>query len=616
MSNILKGISDPKDVRKLSKEEKLQLCEEIRGMIIETVSANGGHLASNLGTVELTVALLSVFDLPKDSIVWDVGHQTYAHKILTGRKEEFSTIRTKGGLSGFPSINESDCDPFTTGHSSTSISSAFGIARGGELLGENSYAVAVIGDGALTGGLAFEGLNNAGRSKKNFIVILNDNEMSISPNVGGLAKYLGYLRIKPSYIKAKSNVEQFMRKIPLIGEPMISNTSEFKNRLKKYIYKSTIFEDLGFAYYGPFDGHDIERMEETLTNAKAHNRPVLIHVKTTKGKGYDYAEANPSDFHGVGKFDAKTGQLTTAKESFSSVFGRRITKLADENSKICCITAAMAEGTGLIDFSKKHEKRFFDVGIAEAHGVTFAAGLAKKGLIPVFAVYSTFLQRAYDSLIHDIALQDLKVIMAIDRAGVVGEDGRTHHGVFDVAYLKTVPNVTIFSPTYFEDVEISLERSLEEAGSLVAVRYPRGGEMYKPESFVSSREDYQVLGNENSKITIASYGRVVSNVLKASENIGKEIKVVKLNKIFPIPKGALEECKDSTHVLFVEEGVKSGGIGESFMTELFENGFTGRGKIRAIENGFVTHSPMDDILKNIKMDEESIIKTMNEFTAN
>lgn len=607
MSDLLNSIKCTQDIKALNESEKIALCCELRKKIIETVSENGGHLASNLGVIELTVALLSVFDPYKDSIVFDVGHQAYAYKLLTGRKEKFSTLRTYGGISGFPSREESECDPFTTGHSSASISSALGISVANTINNEDAYTVAVIGDGSLTGGLAFEGLNNAGRLKKNFIVILNDNEMAISKNVGSLAKYLGYFRTRPGYIKAKNSIESGLESIPLIGKFTANVIRGIKNGIKEDIYSKNIFTDLGFAYYGPFDGHNVEKLSQTLENAKKIDKPILIHVRTVKGKGCEYAEENPHVFHGVGRFDINSGELKKAGDNFSAVFGRKLVELADKNAKVCAVTAAMSEGTGLVEFSKKHKKRFFDVGIAEEHAATFSAGLSRKGMIPFFAVYSTFLQRAYDNLIHDISLQNLKAVFCVDRAGIVGEDGRTHHGMFDAAYLKSVPGATVYSPSYFEELEIAMERAMEGENGLIAIRYPRGAELYKPEYFKASYNDFEVFG-EGEKVVV-TYGRVFSNCIKAMEELKKEgvsIKLIKLNKITPIPMGAVESALGSEKLLFVEEGTKNGGIAESFALSLLENEYKGKMKIIAAEKGFVTHGGMNELLKELKMDADSI----------
>lgn len=604
MSEILENIKSPQDVGKLNYEQKAKLCSEIRNEIINSVSKNGGHLASNLGVVELTVALFSKFNLPDDSIVWDVGHQCYSHKLLTGRLKIFDTLRQEGGMSGFPCIEESDCDPFTTGHSSVSISSSLGISVANQIKNNNAYTVCVIGDGALTGGLAFEGLNNAGRRRKNFIVILNDNNMSISKNVGAMSRHLDTLRSKDKYINFKDGIQNTFDHIPLIGKGINKFIKKIKSILKNSLYKHTIFDEMGFSYYGPYDGHNQMLLEEILDNAKKIKKPVIIHVKTTKGKGYSYAEENPKDFHGVPKFDVNQGVLNSSKKSFSTVFGNCLVNMAANNKDICAVTAAMTNGTGLLDFSENYKERFFDVGIAEAHAVTFSAGLAKKGLVPVFAVYSTFLQRAYDSLVHDVALQNLKVVLAIDRAGLVGDDGKTHQGLFDVGMLKTIPNVTVFSPTYFDELDFTLQKVVDGNYSLVAVRYPRGHEGYKPKGFVTSDKDYDIYGSTDSETTIVTYGRTFSNAAEAVGNL--DIKIVKLNKILPISLEVVKLVTLSKKVIFIEEATK--GIANDFGIMMYQNGFKGEFIVKDIENGFVNHATVDRQMEHLELDSAGIRK--------
>ena len=456
MASLLEQIHSPADVKRLGEEELTALCEEMRQAIIDTVSANGGHLASNLGVVELTVALGLAFSPPQDTIVWDVGHQSYPYKLLTGRYPQFSTIRKEGGLAGFPCREESPYDMFTCGHSSASISSALGVSEANFLQGKEGYVVAVIGDGALTGGLAYEGLNNAGRIHRNLIVILNDNTMSISKNVGSIARYLNHIRTKPGYIKTKNRMERSLQRLPAVGPAIAGWLRGVKRGIKRLFYNTTIFEDMGFAYYGPFDGHNIKELAETLETVKLIHKPVLLHVRTYKGKGYQYAEQDPSIYHGLSGFDVTTGNTGEKSQSFSDEFGQTLCALARKNEKLCAITAAMQNGTGLSAFREEFRSRFFDVGISEEHAVTFAGGLAAGGMLPVFAVYSTFLQRAYDELIHDVSMQNTKVILAIDRAGVVGEDGKTHQGVFDAAYLQTIPNAMVYSPAYFMELRTQL----------------------------------------------------------------------------------------------------------------------------------------------------------------
>ncbi len=608
MGKLLDQIHAPQDLNGFTEEELSALCEEMRQVIIETVSDNGGHLASNLGVVELTVALALAFEPLQDTIIWDVGHQSYPYKLLTGRYEQFSSIRREGGLSGFPCTEESEYDKFTTGHSSTSISSALGISEANHLQGRDGYAVAVIGDGALSGGLAYEGLNNAGRLHRNLIVILNDNKMSISRNVGSMARYLTYIRTKPTYIKIKSNLESTLKKLPVIGGVVSAVLRHIKKNVKKLFYNSTIFEDFGFAYYGPFDGNNIRELRETLESAKLIQKPVLLHVRTYKGKGYQYAEQAPSIYHGLSGFDVSTGSTGEKPQSFSDIFGQAICQLAEENPKLCAITAAMQDGTGLSGFRERFPERFFDVGIAEEHAVTFAGGLAAGGMLPVFAVYSTFLQRSYDELIHDVALQNSKVILAIDRAGVVGEDGKTHQGLFDAAYLQTVPNTTVYSPAFFEELRLQLSLLSRQGTGLCAVRYPRGRELYKPDWFQDTAETFQVYGERGgSPVCIVTYGRIFSFAAEAMERLktsGIPVKLVKLNRIIPIDPASVEATLPCRQVFFFEEGVCRGGIGEHFSFLLSQHGFQGKYFLQAIQNPFLEHAPMFRCLEKLELNTE------------
>ncbi len=615
MGKILEKIRSPQDLRQLSRQELETLCEEMREVIIRTVSDNGGHLASNLGVVELTVALCLTFSPPKDSIVWDVGHQSYPYKLLTGRYSEFSTLRREGGLSGFPNREESPCDSFTSGHSSASISSALGLSEACRLQEDDSRVVAVIGDGALTGGLAFEGLNNAGQFRRNLIVILNDNTMSISKNVGSLARYLTYMRTKPGYIKAKSSVEDALGRVPLVGKPIARLMRRAKSNIKKLLYNSTIFSDLGFAYYGPFDGHNIKELSETLEAAKLLKKPVLIHVRTYKGKGYQYAEQSPTLYHGISGFNVDTGDPGEKAQTFSDVFGQTLCRLAEKDEKICAITAAMAEGTGLAGFRQQFKGRFYDVGIAEEHAVTFAGGLAAGGMLPVFAVYSTFLQRCYDQLIHDVALQKVKVLLAIDRAGIVGEDGMTHQGLFDVAFLRTVPGVTPYSPAYFGQLREQTAPLAETGRGLCAIRYPRGRELYKPVYFHSGTESYFVYGSHSAEICIVTYGRLFSFAAEAADKLGARgigVKLLKLNRVIPIAADAVSEVLDCPQVFFFEEGIRQGGVGEYFATLLLEGGFAGRYVLRAIDQPFIKHAPMFRALEQLGLSTGGICRTVLE----
>ncbi len=610
MSVLLDSIRSPQDLQQLTPSQLKQLCAEIRERIIQTVSKNGGHLASNLGVVELSVALHRAFHSPEDQIVWDVGHQSYTHKMLTGRADRIATIRTRGGLSGFPNRTESPHDPFTSGHSSTSISAALGLFKAKELKGEPGHVVAIIGDGALTGGLAYEGMNNAGRLRKNFIVVLNDNKMSISRNVGSMARYLARIRTKPSYFRIKGNIDQLLGHIPGIGKPFQHALTKSKSVLKQILYNSTIFEDMGFYYYGPFDGHDLEKLIEVFNNVKSIQHPVLIHVLTRKGKGYPFAEENPKVFHGVSRFDVATGKPVKSGGSFSSVFGNKLCALASEDERICAITAAMQEGTGLAPFSQKFPERFFDTGIAEEHAVTFAGGLACGGMLPVFAVYSSFLQRGYDQLIHDVALQRIKVVFAVDRAGIVGEDGETHQGIFDAAFLRTIPGMIIYSPSFYDELQSCLWQALYGCKGMAAVRYPRGEQLFRPFDFHGSREAFDLYGPASADLILVTYGRLFSNAcqaLSALKKRGVEIRILKLNRIFPIAPEAIRSVLNAKAVFFFEEGVAQGGIGEYFAYLLNQAAYQGKFYLRAID-GFVLHETMPQALEELGLNAGGMAK--------
>lgn len=606
---LLNTVHSPDDIKNMSLQQLNQLCGEIREKLIETVSQNGGHLASNLGVVELTIAIHKVFHAPEDAIVWDVGHQCYVHKILTGRLDQLDSIRTEGGLSGFPKRRESEYDSFNTGHSSTSISSAFGLANAKAIQDQPGKVIAVIGDGALSGGLAYEGLNNAGRFKKNFIVILNDNKMSISQNVGSMARYLAGIRANPAYLRTKDRVENLLLHIPVIGRPVRNFIQHAKSFLKNILYKSTLFEDMGFMYYGPFDGHDLEKLIDVLQVAQNFKRPVLIHVVTKKGKGYPFAEKDPKSFHGVSAFDIETGETPAGGKNFSSVFGTLLCCMAEADPHICAITAAMPSGTGLSDFARVFRNRFFDVGIAEEHAVTFAGGLAAGGMLPVFAVYSSFLQRGYDQIIHDAALQNAKVTFAIDRAGIVGEDGETHQGLFDVPFLNTIPNITVFSPTYFEEMAGCFQQALYECKGVTVVRYPRGGELYKPKDFLASDRSFDIYGDCTAPVVLVTYGRLFSYACQAKEHLGKEkiaVCIIKLNRIKPIDAKALQMINSQQDVFFFEEGMQYGGVGEHFGYLLNRKGFSGKYYVKAVDNQFVPQASMAQALHHLGLDDQGM----------
>lgn len=599
---LLQGIKNPDDLKKLNQNQIPELCGEIRDCILDTVSKNGGHLASNLGSVELTVALHRVFSAPQDAIIFDVGHQCYAHKLLTGRFDNFSTLRTENGISGFMRPTESVYDAITTGHSSNSISAAYGIYKAKSVLGEEGTAVAVVGDGALTGGMAYEALNNAGDEKGNFIVVLNDNEMSISKNVGSLAKYLTVIRSRPNYYKFKDGFSDFLLKIPFLGNSLYRGFSKLKLLLKDAIYNSNFFEDLGFHYLGPVDGHDEKKLEEILQIAKAKDEPVIVHVMTVKGKGYKFAEETPNNYHGVSAFDLEKGVTTNKSEDFSSCFGTMLCELAEKDSKICAITAAMKVSTGLYEFSKKYSDRFFDVGIAEQHAVTFATGLAKGGMRPVFAVYSSFLQRGFDQVIHDAAIANVPLTICVDRAGFVGEDGETHQGVFDAAFLSQIPNVKIYAPSNYNELKVMLKKAIYEDGVSV-VRYPRGKE-YSSDNFAIDA-DYSLLGS--GKNAVITYGRLVSTALSAAEELSN-VAVIKLNVINPLPNSLKEELKKYDKIFFFEEGIKKGGIGEHLGQLLHDAGIKCEYKNIAVDDTFISSATVNSQLTKYLLDADSMIK--------
>lgn len=613
-TSVLDTIHQPSDIKKLTPQELPALCREIRRELVSTLSRTGGHLASNLGTVELTVALHRVFESPHDQIVWDVGHQSYTHKLLTGRRDRFSTLRQEGGLSGFPKHQESEHDAFLAGHSSTSISAAYGLVTAKRLQGDDGHVVAVIGDGAFTSGLAYEGMNNAGRSRDNLIIVLNDNEMSISKNVGALAKYLAVIRSKPEYFKVKDFTESTLKKIPVVGEKLRDSISASKSAFKQLLYHSNFFEDFGYVYLGPVNGHDVDSLCEVLERAKSLHMPVLVHIETTKGKGYSPAERNPGAFHGVSKFEIKTGEpLKKGGENFSSVFGRELTCLAREDKRICAITAAMQDGTGLDGFAQEFrpQGRFFDVGIAESHAVTFSCGLAANGMLPVFAVYSTFLQRSYDQVLHDASIEQKHIVLAVDRAGIVGDDGETHQGVFDVAMLSSIPGIIIYSPASFRQLTRCLRSALYEDAGVVAVRYPRGGEPAFPPGYPDQGGDYSYYGG--GETLIVTYGRLSAEAAQAVELLkgqGKKVSLLALTKIFPLSEEVLALVSSHQEVLFVEEGIRSGSIGEHLASRLVERGYCGKFTLRAIENQFVPQASIPSALHSLGLDAQGIANTI------
>lgn len=600
-------------LKKLNYKEVRSLCAEIRDLLIETASKNGGHLASNLGVVELTVALHRVFDSPKDQIVFDVGHQCYTHKLLTGRYGSFSTLRTENGISGFLKPEESEHDCIISGHSSNSISAACGLARANRLRGRNASVVAVIGDGALTGGLAYEGLNDAGRERDAIIVVLNDNQMSISKNVGAMARYLTKVRTKKSYVNFKSKLNALLLNMPLFGKPIRRFLLHTKSLIKRALYgSSTMFDSLGFAYIGPIDGHDQAMLEQALEVAKSLKRPILVHVCTTKGKGYDPAERSPETFHGIGKFDIDSGEtVLSGKQSFSNVFGEKMCELAAADDKVCAVTAAMVTGTGLFNFAEKFNDRFFDCGIAEQHATVFSAGLAINGEKPVFAVYSSFFQRAYDQVIHDVAIGKVGVTFAIDRAGLVGEDGETHQGLFDVAMLGSIPGITVYSPAYFSELKFFLEKCVNDDAPN-AIRYPRGTEPYKPAAYVPSLSDMELIKGVGDTL-IVSYGRLSGEVFKALESLKEENlkpSFLKLNRIIPLPEGCLQTCMKYKKIIFFEEAIERGSVGERLAFELGRAGFSGKIEVHAVAAKFVKQATVENQLKTLGLDSNAVVRAV------
>lgn len=614
----LKDLDLPNDLKKLSIPQCISLCREIRGILIDTVAENGGHLASNLGTVELTMAIHRVFESPFDRIIWDVGHQAYTHKLLTGRLNDFSTLRTEGGISGFAKPTESEHDIFISGHSSNSISAACGIAKAMRLQGDDHNVIAVIGDGAFTGGMVYEGLNNAGKSDDNLIVILNDNEMSISKNVGALAKYLSSLRGRKAYVEAKKNVENILDKTPVVGKPVKELMLASKDAVRWMLYRSngqpagaTMFENLGFVYLGPVDGHNLKSLEETLEAAKAAKKPVLVHVNTVKGKGYRPAEKNPGAFHGLAPKAIKQGNPEfISSDSFSAVFGDELAKLGASDKRICAITAAMKYGTGLNKFAEACPSRFFDVGIAEQHAVTFAAGLAVSGMLPVFAVYSSFLQRGYDQIIHDAAISRTHIVLGIDRAGIVGEDGETHQGLFDVPMLTCIPNITVYSPSDYDELRLCLRKALYDTPSVAAVRYPRGAQSnIKMKLDENNMFCFEGHGSKNLAI---GYGRTGGTVCEAVRESGLDADVLKLVKIFPIESSVIDLCMKYDKIIIFEEALQNGSIGEHLTAALTAKGYKGEININAI-HGFVKQAKTESALKKFSLDKAGIEKKISDF---
>lgn len=604
----LKKLYEPL-LSQLSDQEGEALCAQLRRELVENVSRTGGHLASNLGVVELTVALHRVFDTSLDRLVFDVGHQCYTHKMLTGRRDKMSTLRQYGGIAGFPKPSESVHDAFIAGHASNSVAVALGMARARTMLGEDYRVIALIGDGALTGGLAYEGLSNAGECGQQILVILNDNGMSITPNVGGVADHLARQRLKPQYLAFKKHYRKLMNATAL-GRAVYQVTHRVKQALKQSLLPCSMFENMGFHYLGPVDGHNLSFLTKILRYARELDEPVLLHVKTVKGKGFLPAAENPDAFHGIAPFDPVTGKLKREPgENFSAVFGRTLIRLADRDKRVCAITAAMTGGTGLEQFAQNFPDRFFDVGIAEGCAASMAAGMAKQGAIPVFAVYSTFLQRAYDMLLHDVAIDNLHVVLGVDRAGLVGDDGETHHGVFDAAYLDTVPNMTVLAPSSFSELETMLERAVFRLNGPVAVRYPRGGEG----NYVGTGgEEAAVVLRWGKDITLVGYGTEINSVLEAADRLkdqGVQAEVVKLNQLTPLVPELVELSVRKTGVLLVaEEQVARGGIGYRLAARLEEVGLSARVVLINCGEGFVPHGAAALLKRDCSLDGEGIMK--------
>ncbi len=603
---ILDSINSPMDIKTMTYDELYALAGEIREEIITATSNNGGHLSSNLGVVELTLACHKMFDSPKDKLIFDVGHQTYTHKILTGRKKDFHTIRTYGGLSGFLRPDESEHDVCISGHSSTSISTAVGICTANILSGDDSFTVAIIGDGATTGGLSFEGFNNAPPCGK-MIVLLNDNEISISKNVGSLSGHLSDITSRPNYIKLKDNTTKAILSLPLLGKPLKAVISKTKALIKHALIPRNLFENLGFEYYGPIDGHNIEHICILLERAKKRAVPTVIHVQTIKGKGCKFAEEKPSLYHGVPKFNKDTGELSPSSMNFSKVFGETLCELAREDERIVAVTAAMGMGLSLTNFEHEFSDRYFDVGIAEQHAVTFSAGLALAGKKPYFAVYSTFLQRAYDQLIHDVSIGNVPVVIAIDRAGITGEDGETHHGVFDVAFMQHIPNFELYTPSTYEQLTKAVRLS-KDATCPVAIRYPRGAEL--PIEGGKNNGFVNIYGDEDTLDVIVTYGRITANCIEALDILkqsGRACKLLSLERVKPLPLNEiLAEINENMNVFFIEEGIKTGGIGEKLCIDLIEQKTVKSYKILAIEDEHITHGKADILLDSIGLSPKGI----------
>ena len=608
---ILEKIKEANDVKKLSLSECEQLAQEIRDFLIQSLSETGGHLASNLGVVEMTIALHRFLHFPEDKLVWDVGHQAYTHKILTGRKEQFATLRKTGGLSGFPKRKESDCDAFDTGHSSTSISAGLGLVQARDLKGEDYQVVSVIGDGALTGGMAYEALNNAAELKKNFIIILNDNEMSITRNVGGMSSYLDHIRTAAPYTELKMGVTNALKKIPKVGDGMVDALHKTKSSIKQLVIPGMLFENMGLTYLGPVDGHDMRQLGKVLQEAKRKQGSVLVHVLTEKGRGYEPAMRHPARFHGAAPYEIETGlPKSNGNPSYTDIFSTVMRKFGDREPDVVAVSAAMVPGTGLKRFGNMFPDRLFDVGIAEEHAVTFAAGLALGGLRPVVAIYSSFLQRAIDQILHDVCMQNLPVVFAVDRAGLVGSDGETHHGCFDLSYLSMMPNMTVMAPKNKWELSDMMKFAIRQNGP-VAIRYPRGEAYTGLEEYRASIEMGKAEVLEKGKeIAILAVGNMVRTAVQVTENLrkkGYEPTLVNMRFVKPLDTELLDSIKeDHSLIVTMEENVKSGGFGEQVMTYYGSRMHGPAVRIVAIEDRFVPHGSVEDLMRQQQMDSDSV----------